>query len=677
MEIYESGVIDEGLKPLLKVLQDINEPWYAFLGKESAVYTSESTSIPFDAMIISPTGIFFLFVKNIRSISKKPDGTFEYKIQDEQELLTFNPFHSLQENVTAIKKWMVQNIPINLMDSQGNPTFMVHGIVVLPNTEEVKLQDLSLTEIPEYMWEAPILTTMEDLTQSFFNAFPLPEHSKNLSKEEMFFLFHLLHNSKKGIIHTFATLYRKIKRLSQGVSIEQIDIQEVKEENIKLTEELENLQKQLQNNNTPSNREQEKDRLLIKKEQQIRSLQNAVVELTNKEEENMELMQLVAALEEKNMESKAKLQEMENKTPALTKYKVATLFASIAAIVLSIFVFTQHFSGGNENLGGWNGVSVAIANHYNSIIEAYSEGEVDEVIQIWQEEILQHQDFPLESYAKSASIFFYVAASYDLTDKVNQAIQYYQLFLDSSSDTRLSIDAHNNLGLCYVKNGSYNDAINHYTQALELNRTSLSDKTREYTTFVNLGHCYEDIALLEETEQGVYVDMLQIEDFHQKAIDSFDQAATIAKNIDDIGRFAKTMIIKAQVYHTIDNPNKAISTLSDAITLLKSDEAGEDVRTNLLFTAYYERAKIHYQTGKIEDAYRDFSESLYLANSLNVNFEKMTIFRLLAIIDKQRGDIDQAISNLSEAIEISKEIPTNDHQVWENELTQWEKQVIQ
>jgi tetratricopeptide (TPR) repeat protein len=165
--------------------------------------------------------------------------------------------------------------------------------------------------------------------------------------------------------------------------------------------------------------------------------------------------------------------------------------------------------------------------------------------------------------------------------------------------------AFNSRGVAYGHQGDYNDAIEDFNQAIQINPTSA-------LAYNNRGLAYND------------------KGDHDRAIDDFSQAV----KLNPIGSLAYNN--RGLVYKVKGDYDRAIEDFSQAIKLNPRN-----------FDTYYNRGLTYNAKGDFDHAIEDFSQAIKI-NPMNAQ-----IYNNRGLVYKAKGDGNRAIEDYSQAIRIN------------------------
>ena len=137
----------------------------------------------------------------------------------------------------------------------------------------------------------------------------------------------------------------------------------------------------------------------------------------------------------------------------------------------------------------------------------------------------------------------------------------------------------NNIGAVYIKIVQWDTALDYYEQALTISK-QLSDHSSMATTLNNIGSAYHH---LEQWPQ---------------ALDSYQQALTILDKIGDRFHFAKTLSNIGRFYHDLEQGSQALDYYQRSLTIYEEEVTDPDREGIVRFNM----AMIYRTEGRLQEA---------------------------------------------------------------------------
>jgi CHAT domain-containing protein/Tfp pilus assembly protein PilF len=229
-----------------------------------------------------------------------------------------------------------------------------------------------------------------------------------------------------------------------------------------------------------------------------------------------------------------------------------------------------------------------------------------------------------------SSVYDDVGEKQKALDNYNQALLLWRKTGDKTSEAKTL----NNIGLVYHSLGERQQALEFFQQALSIRR-AVGDKAGIATTLNNIGSVY---SLLEQKQQ---------------ALSFFNQALTLRQEVGDKLGTARTLNNIGKLYYSLGNKQQALNFLNRALPLLKEvgDKGGEANTLNnigLVLALGVDK----------EQALGYYNQALPLRRLVGDKGGEATTLASIAFVEKERGNFDNALSNIEAAIKIIEELRT-------------------
>jgi CHAT domain-containing protein/tetratricopeptide (TPR) repeat protein len=312
---------------------------------------------------------------------------------------------------------------------------------------------------------------------------------------------------------------------------------------------------------------------------------------------------------------------------------------NIAAVYESLDQIDKALDAYNQNLAIWRGLKNRRqeANTLNQIGEMYRK-KVD------GERALDYFNQALPIYQAEgdkngeATIYNNMALVYRLWGELQKALDYYSrtLAIDRARGAPKAFEAQtlNNLGQAYFYLGDTQKALELYNQALPILQ-SVGDRRRVGYAFNNIGQTYL------ATDQ---VD---------KALEALNQAMVAWKETGDRAGEASTLSNLGEIYRKKNDRAKSLDYHQQAITISRS--IGESKLESL---SYLSIGKLYAESREWDKAMDFFAKTLELIKKTRDINTEIDVFYGLAYIERERGNLDQALVHIQSAIKKTETVRT-------------------
>jgi CHAT domain-containing protein/Flp pilus assembly protein TadD len=226
---------------------------------------------------------------------------------------------------------------------------------------------------------------------------------------------------------------------------------------------------------------------------------------------------------------------------------------------------------------------------------------------------------------------------HDSIGEKQKALQFYQQalpLLRAAHDRSSEAVTLNNIGYLYDSIGEQQKALSYFGQALPILQ-EMGDRRVEAITLNNIGYVYD--ALAEK----------------QKALEYYNRALPVLRTVGDRSKEAITLNNIGLVHKALGDYQKAIDFFNQALELRRavSDRPGEGVTLSDLGSVYAlldERQK----------ALELYQQSLQLSRAVEDKSTEASTLRRIAIIDVNRGQVEEARKNLEDALALVEHLRT-------------------
>lgn len=279
--------------------------------------------------------------------------------------------------------------------------------------------------------------------------------------------------------------------------------------------------------------------------------------------------------------------------------------------------------------------------------------------------------------ASEAATLNNIGLIYDSLGEKHKALDYYNSalpILQGIGNTRVLAITLANIGLLHDSVGEKQKALQFYQQALPLLRAT-HDRTGEAITLNNIGYLYDSIG--EQQRALVYfrqaVPILQeigdrrveaitlnnigyvydaLEE-RQKALEYYNRALPVLRTVGDRRMQAITLNNIGLVQKALGEPQKALEILNQALQLRRDvgDRPGEGITLSDLGSAYA-------QLGEDQKALDLYKQSLQLSHASDDRSTESSTLRRIALININRGQLEEARTNLEDALAILENLRT-------------------
>ncbi len=241
----------------------------------------------------------------------------------------------------------------------------------------------------------------------------------------------------------------------------------------------------------------------------------------------------------------------------------------------------------------------------------------------------------LQAKTNHSRYFNMLGATYHVQANYGQALDYYYMALTNAqqhNDTARLADIYNNIGVVYLKTGNYKDALEFYLKALERYQRSGSKKNAA-SSYNNIGLLFNE---LENTEKALLNFQLALENFELVGDSIGISAALSNKGL----MFAKNL--NADSAHFYFDMAAEISQRNDNIYGL--------------CISYQGKANFYLQMENTADAKKYYTLSRTLSQSIKQPYQEPFSLLGLAQVLLKEGDLNTALGEATEALEIGKQL---------------------
>ena len=266
---------------------------------------------------------------------------------------------------------------------------------------------------------------------------------------------------------------------------------------------------------------------------------------------------------------------------------------------------------------------------------------------------------------------------YDALGEKQKALHYYNIalpILQGVGNTRVQAITLANIGLVHDSIGEKQKALQSYQQALPLLRAA-HDRAAEAVTLNNLGYLYDSIGqqqnaltyfgqallILQEIGDrrveaitlnniGFVYDAL---DEKQKALDYYNRALPVLRAVGDRRMEAITLNNLGLVKKALGDNEKALGFFNQSLEIRRAvnDRPGEGVTLSDLGSVYA-------LLGEDQKALDLYQESLQLSRAGDDRSTEASTLRRVALINVNRGRLEDARTNLEDALAIVEHLRT-------------------
>jgi len=190
----------------------------------------------------------------------------------------------------------------------------------------------------------------------------------------------------------------------------------------------------------------------------------------------------------------------------------------------------------------------------------------------------------------------------------------------------------NNIGLVYYEQGRYEEALDHYQQALEVART-VDNRTGEGITLNNIGLVY--------AAQGRY----------EEALNHYQQALAIAREVNNRSGEGRTLDSIGLIYNVQGRYEETLNYYQQALSIQRDvgDRQGESTTLNNIGLIYYEQ-------GRYDDALEHFQQALSIQRDIGDRQGESTTLNNIGLIYYKQGRYENALDHYYQALEIASSI---------------------
>jgi CHAT domain-containing protein/Tfp pilus assembly protein PilF len=264
----------------------------------------------------------------------------------------------------------------------------------------------------------------------------------------------------------------------------------------------------------------------------------------------------------------------------------------------------------------------------------------------------------------------------DLGEK-QSALKYYNQalpILRAIGDRGIEATTLNNIGLVYSDLGEQQEALKYLNQALPILR-AVGDREGEAVTFVILGKVYDDLGEEQEALKyynqalpifravgnrggeaatinnigSVYGDLGE----KQSALKYFNQALPILRAVGDRGGEATTLNNIGGVYDSLGEKQQALKYLNQTLPIFRA--VGD--RT-MQATTLNNIGKVYDDLGEKQSALKYYNQALPLSRAVGDRGGEAGILYNMALLERSRGNLQQAQTQIQAAIEIIEDLRT-------------------
>jgi CHAT domain-containing protein/Flp pilus assembly protein TadD len=192
----------------------------------------------------------------------------------------------------------------------------------------------------------------------------------------------------------------------------------------------------------------------------------------------------------------------------------------------------------------------------------------------------------------------------------------------------------NNIGTVYNDLGEKQQALDHFNEALTLDR-AVGYRGGEATTLNNIGLVHSSLGE------------------KQKALDHFNEALTLDRAVGDRGGEATTLNNIGYVYSSLGEKQQALDYYNQALPLLRAvgDRGGEATTLNNIGAVYND-------LGEKQKALDHFNEALPLFRAVGDRSSEATTLSNFAYLKRSQNNLTEALTDIEAAITIIEDLRT-------------------
>lgn len=584
MQIIRKGVILEEEKRIEERLKLLPDNWFCIAGDANRFTFKTGLSTQIDFIVICPFGIFFIDAKNVSTIEKSIDDNIYFLNQKGQKIIKdsqskrVNPVEDILNIRYQFLNWFSEKGISDFFTyskNKRNLKIFFHALVVLSNEPSIKYKNCKLDNLPYTTHKNKTLISYSQLNEEYFKNVNLPISCKVLDQNEMAFLFKIFYYPDLSVVDLFnqfkifenqlfaekQIFLEKIKFLEKEnnelnqrstniYSMNKVlleDNQKYKKETESLNKriiELKEYQKILLGNNINNKN------IINEMEEKVKKYGNIEEEILKKESENQIILRKYKKI--KIYEDKNFLKRISKKLKVYKYSFLINMFITIFIISFMMYKFNPfnsytriHFNDGYKTLA-------LIEKFYFTIESFFDQKKYDKIIDIWQKEIIKNSELTTNLLKQYNLIFYYIAMAYQNQKSYENAIKYYNMFIELSKDRDALITAYYHRGNAYLElKSNFDQAIFSFKKAIHLNKelNNKQDQEKDYQLNIvfryKLGNAYALISIGNKDLKEQYKKSLNENNFYQKAIFYYQEALDITKSED--------LDNQVQIYSTIAN----------------------------------------------------------------------------------------------------------------------------
>lgn len=305
-----------------------------------------------------------------------------------------------------------------------------------------------------------------------------------------------------------------------------------------------------------------------------------------------------------------------NKVKTLIKlhmnYRIPHADSSLLYIKEAIKLSEElHYNSGIINARLKNGVVLYKLDRWKEALE-----EFEKIIPVAIEE---------KDYKRALSLYNNISVINSNMAVYNKALQANFAMLEMNEkyihDTKYECNGHINLGIVYIKQKKYQDALNAFKIALPIAIDSAHWKLKRGTIYDRMGTCYFEEGLLDsakymfnksikerikdgqETGQASTLINLAkvylVEENYRFVKKNLDKAYELFRNQEAVVQMAKTKLIYGELYYAQKQYQKSITDAQEALMALRNQDAKGSLKE-----AYYLLARANSGIGNHKKAYQ-------------------------------------------------------------------------
>lgn len=247
--------------------------------------------------------------------------------------------------------------------------------------------------------------------------------------------------------------------------------------------------------------------------------------------------------------------------------------------------------------------------------------------QLVNQEVLKiYQKLKIRTFIEFGIEYFY-------QNNYKQALEHYTQALEIAKlieDSELISECNSEIGIVYKNQGNYNRALVYYNQAFELAKQT-TDKGWIASCQVNIGNVYKEQGFLSIAQKH-YLEALKI-------MESLGENRRIAACYQNIG----------DIYHQQNDNQKALEYFNKSLKLAKS--TNDKVRE---LTVYLNIGEVYLQNEEFKTARGFMEKALRLYNETGYQHEKDNCYLLLGNTWFFEYNYEKALYNYKKALQISQ-----------------------